>query len=189
MCWRRYRKLPCKTFVLIIKSFHLRRFLSEYRLSSDHRLRLAEHEASASDSTRPYGPLFAPLRASHCTTAAVPTTLVQVRARSEAPTTHPGRPRSQPLRRSRASAQNQLGQEDRLHTGRSASEEDELLRPTLGTDTFDEENRRQRQEEGDRLSSSSSEHGRRGPTLFKYPSVRSTRTGRKWSCRRRPEIA
>ena len=106
-------------------------------------------------------PLRAP-RASHCTTAAVPTILVRVRARPQAPTTHPGRPRSQSLRRSRASAPNQLRQEDRLYTGRSASEEDGLLRSTLGTDTFDEKNKQQRQEEGDRLSSSSSEHGRRG---------------------------
>jgi hypothetical protein len=28
MCWRRCRKLPCKTVVLVIKSFHLRRFPS-----------------------------------------------------------------------------------------------------------------------------------------------------------------
>jgi hypothetical protein len=83
-------------------------------------------------------------RASHCTTAAVPTTLVRVRARSEAPDNHPGRPRSQSLRRPRASAQNRLRREDRLHTGRSASEEDRLLCPTLGTDTFDEENEQQR---------------------------------------------
>jgi hypothetical protein len=110
-------------------------------------------------------PLRAP-RASHCTTAAVPTTLVRVRARSEAPTTHSGHPHSQSIRRSRASARNQLRQEDRLYTGRSALEEDELLRPTLDTDTFDEENKQQRQEEGDRLLSSSSEHGRRGSPLF-----------------------
>jgi hypothetical protein len=88
-------------------------------------------------------PLRAP-RASHCTSVAVPTILVRVRARSEAPTTHPGRPRSQSLRRLRVSAQNQLGREDGLHTGRSASEKDELLRLTLGTDTFDEENKQQR---------------------------------------------
>src|SRR5271155_3468489 len=60
MCWRRCKKLPCKTLVLVIKSFHLRRFPSEYRLSSDHRLRLAEHEVSASDSTRPYSPSLRP---------------------------------------------------------------------------------------------------------------------------------
>src|SRR5277367_4190852 len=61
MCWRRCRKLPCKSLVLVINSFHLRRFPSEYRLSSDHCLRLAEHEASAPDSTRPYGPSSRPL--------------------------------------------------------------------------------------------------------------------------------
>jgi hypothetical protein len=90
--------------------------------------------------------LIVPLRApaSHCTAAAVSTILVRVRARPQARTTHPGRPRSQSLRRSRASAQNQLRQEDRLHTGRSASEEDGLLRSTLGTDIFDEENKQQR---------------------------------------------
>jgi hypothetical protein len=63
-------------------------------------------------------------------------TLIRVRARSEAPDNHPGRPRSQSLRRPRASAQNRVRREDRLHTGRSASEEDELFRPTRGTDTF-----------------------------------------------------
>src|SRR4051794_38563703 len=61
MCWRRCRKLPCKTLVLVIKGFHLRRFPSEYQLSSDHRLRLAEHEASASDSTHHYSPSSRPL--------------------------------------------------------------------------------------------------------------------------------
>jgi hypothetical protein len=94
-------------------------------------------------------PLRAP-QASHCTTAAVLTILVQVRARSQAPTNHPSRPRSQPLRRSRASAQDQFRQEDRLHTGRSASEEDGLLRSTLGTDIFDEQNKQQCQGGGGR---------------------------------------
>ena len=123
-------------------------------------------------------PLRAP-RASHCTTAPVPTTLVRVRARSEAPTTHSGHPHSQSIRRSRASARNQLRQEDRLYTGRSALEEDELLRPTLDTDTFDEENKQQRQEEGDRLLSSSSEHGRRGSHSFQVPICRIHQDGTK----------
>jgi hypothetical protein len=123
-------------------------------------------------------PLRAP-RASHRTTAAAPTILVRVCARSEAPTTHPGRPRSQALCRSRLSAQNQLRQKDRLHTGRSASEEDELLRPTLGTDTFDEENKQQHQEEGDRLLSSSPEHGRLSSHALQVPICRIHQDGTK----------
>jgi hypothetical protein len=91
----------------------------------------------------PRVPLRAPL-ASHCMIAAAPTILLRLCARPQASTTHPGRPHSQSLRRLRASAQNQLRQEDRLHTGRSALEEDGLLRSTLGTDISDEEDKQQR---------------------------------------------
>ena len=78
---------------------------------------------------KPRCPVLLAPRASHCTTAAIPATLARVRPDLKPLTTHPSRPRSHSLRRSRASAQNQLRREDRLHTGRSASEEDELLRP------------------------------------------------------------
>jgi len=57
------------------------------------------------------------------------------------------RPYSQPLHSSRASFLNQLNQEDHLHTGRSAADEHELVRPILDTDTFDEEKRQQRQQQ------------------------------------------
>jgi hypothetical protein len=55
------------------------------------------------------------------------------RARSEATTSHPARPRTQPL--------------GHLSTDRSAVDEHELVHPTLNSDVFHEEDR-QRQEEG-----------------------------------------
>lgn len=57
---------------------------------------------------------------------------------------HSGRPRSY-SRRSGAPLQDQLSLEDSLHSRRCAIGQDELRRATLGSDTFDEESRRQRQ--------------------------------------------
>ncbi|KAI9776258.1 MAG: hypothetical protein M1839_000492 [Geoglossum umbratile] len=73
------------------------------------------------------------------------------RARSKVATSHSARPQSPPLRCSRASTGNRLGQEDRLHAGRSTAEEreyeDELVRPALNTDTFDKGERQQQEAE------------------------------------------
>ena len=110
-------------------------------------LRFAEQEASISDSVHPYGsssrPLSKPLH-----NRAGTEDLYASRARSEAMLSHIGAPHSQSPRCFRAPPQDQLSQEDHLHTCRSAPEEDELLRPPLGTNTFDE-NKRQQEEEDD----------------------------------------
>jgi hypothetical protein len=73
--------------------------------------------------------------------------LYRVRARSEAATSCASRPHSQPLCRLRTSPLDQPSTEDHLHTGRSAADEQELVRPALNTDTFDEEKSREQQEE------------------------------------------
>ncbi|KAI9775082.1 MAG: hypothetical protein M1839_001474 [Geoglossum umbratile] len=73
------------------------------------------------------------------------------RAKSAAATSHSARPRSLPPHRSRASTGNRLGQEDRLHASRSTADEreyeDELVHPTLNTDTFDKGKRQQQEAE------------------------------------------
>ncbi|PVH70467.1 hypothetical protein DL98DRAFT_133862 [Cadophora sp. DSE1049] len=108
------------------------------------RLRLAEQEASTSDSMRPYNPssrLSSEPLHDRISTEGLDTR----RARSEATTSHSARPRSQPPRRSRASTENQLSQEHHLHTRRSVADEHEhwLVRPTLDTDTFDKGERQE----------------------------------------------
>lgn len=45
----------------------------------------------------------------------------------------------------------QLSIEDHLHTNRSAVDKHKLVRPALDTNTFDEEKRRERQEEDGEL--------------------------------------
>jgi hypothetical protein len=75
------------------------------------------------------------------------------RVRSEAATSYSARPQSPLPRRSRASTGNWLGQEDRLHVGRSTTDEreyeDELVRPALNTDTFDKGERQQQEEDAE----------------------------------------
>jgi hypothetical protein len=63
------------------------------------------------------------------------------------------RPRSPPPRRSRASTGNRLGQEDRLHAGRSTADEreyeDELVCSALNPDTFGKGGRQQQEAEAE----------------------------------------
>jgi hypothetical protein len=110
------------------------------------RLRLAEQDASTSDSMRPYSPSSRPSSdPSHgCIDAKDHST---DRARSEAVISHSARPRNQSPRRSRSSPLNQLSEEDHLHTDQNAADEHEPVHPALDTDTFDKEDRRQQQQQ------------------------------------------
>jgi hypothetical protein len=164
--------------VLVIKSVHLRRFPSGYRLSSDHRLRLAEHEASASDSMRHYSPSSRPSSEplhNRSGTDDLGTGSRQIRSPD-----NPSRSSSQSVYTPLQSVGTEPAQargsspyrSKRIRGRRAAS-------PILGTDTFGEENKRRRQEEGDRLLSSSSEYGRRGSHSFQVPICRIHQDGTK----------
>ncbi|KAH0538364.1 hypothetical protein FGG08_005059 [Glutinoglossum americanum] len=124
--------------------------IGDYPETVQH-LRLAKG-ALASNSMCPYSPsahLSSELLHDHIDTEGLDTH----RARSEAATSHSARPRSPPPRHSRASTGNQLGQEDRLHAGRSTADEreyeDELVRPVLNPDTFDKGERQQQEAEAE----------------------------------------
>lgn len=156
MCWRRCRKLRCKTVVLVIKSFHLRRFPIEYRLSSDHRLRLA----------------------SHCRTAAVPADLGTGSRQTPTP--------DNPSRSSSQSVSTPLESEHRTSSGkRIVSIPVETHQRTTGCFAPHQvptpltrrtsSSTRRRSATGCRLHLLSM--GDEITTLFKYPSVGSTRTG------------
>lgn len=66
-------------------------------------------------------------------------------------TSHSARPRGQPPRRSRASTENQLSQEDGLYASRSVAHEHEhgLVGPALDIDIIDKEERQQQKVEAD----------------------------------------
>lgn len=86
-------------------------------------------------------PLLRASRVSHCTTASVQKDRATPDPRPRPPSSSP------PPRHYRASPENQLSQEGRLHTGRGVADTHGLVGPARNADPVDERERRQQQQE------------------------------------------
>jgi hypothetical protein len=188
MCWRRCRKLPCKTLVLLLESFHPRRFPVNTDFSSNYRLRLAENEASASDSTCPYSPSPHPSSEplhDHNGTDDLGTGSRQIPSLDN-PSRSSSQSASMPLdsvSTEPAQARGSSPCRSKRIRGRRGCFAPHWVPTPLTRRTSSSA----RRATGCRFHLLSMGDG--VPTPFKYPYIGSTRARRKWSCKRRPEIA